>query len=270
MLKESEQANSQPVAELQEESVCSVSNTLGMPLTRPDEDQLLVINECKLEQSEYMLSSSQERATIPMYHIVGAMMDTRSSASVCSDTSEMSVSDDRLRGKRGRKPRSKAVSSPNLVGIDDASSAKRLAVSFIGGNADGAAANEVAAGAAAGTAAETAAGTASEIAAGTAAGAADGAAAGVADGVAAATAATAPATVAAIARLSAPACPAPAGSFVAASVVKEGSDAVLAQLAGVDQTVRSAVLRAGLAPEAAIAVLEATARLSELVSALVV
>ncbi|XP_051864299.1 uncharacterized protein LOC127566306 [Drosophila albomicans] len=53
-------------------------------------------------------------------------------------------------------------------------------------------------------------------------------------------------------------------------VVKEGSDAVLAQLAGVDQTVRSAVLRAGMAPEAAIAVLEATARLGELVTALVV
>ncbi|KAH8393181.1 hypothetical protein KR215_002997, partial [Drosophila sulfurigaster] len=132
-------------------------------------------------------------------------------------------------------------SSPNLVGSDDASSAKRLAVSFIGDNADGAAANEVAAGTAAGVAA--------------------GAAAGVAP---------APATVAAVARLSAPACPAPAGSFVAASVVKDGSDAVLAQLAGVDQTVRSAVLRAGLAPEAAIAVLEATARLSELVTALAV
>ncbi|XP_062140473.1 uncharacterized protein LOC133848795 [Drosophila sulfurigaster albostrigata] len=46
-----------------------LADTLGMPPTRPDEEEILVINECKLEQSEYMLSSSQaerlERATIP-------------------------------------------------------------------------------------------------------------------------------------------------------------------------------------------------------------
>ncbi|KAH8407278.1 hypothetical protein KR215_003208, partial [Drosophila sulfurigaster] len=144
---------------------------------------------------------------------------------------------------------SKAVSSPNLVGSDDASSAKRLAVSFIGANADGAAANEVATGAAAGDAVRVADGVAE---------------------VAAATAAPASTTVAAVARLSAPARPAPAGSFVAASVVREVTDAVLAQLAGADLTVRPAVLRTGLAPEAAIAVLEATARHSELVTALVV
>ncbi|KAH8400355.1 hypothetical protein KR215_010701, partial [Drosophila sulfurigaster] len=52
-----EQANSQPVTEQQKESMGSV--TLGMPPTRPDEEQLLVINECKLEQSDYLQSSSQ-------------------------------------------------------------------------------------------------------------------------------------------------------------------------------------------------------------------
>ncbi|XP_051863059.1 uncharacterized protein LOC117576581 isoform X2 [Drosophila albomicans] len=52
-----EQANSQPVT------------ASDMPPTRPDEEQLLVINECKLEQNEYLQSSPQaERvkgATIP-------------------------------------------------------------------------------------------------------------------------------------------------------------------------------------------------------------
>ncbi|XP_060657041.1 uncharacterized protein LOC132791927 isoform X2 [Drosophila nasuta] len=41
-----------------------LADTLGMPPTRPDEEQILVINECKLEQSESQ-AERLERATIP-------------------------------------------------------------------------------------------------------------------------------------------------------------------------------------------------------------
>ncbi|XP_062127782.1 uncharacterized protein LOC133840136 [Drosophila sulfurigaster albostrigata] len=41
-----------------------LADTLGMPPTRPDEEEILVINECKLEQSESQ-AERLERATIP-------------------------------------------------------------------------------------------------------------------------------------------------------------------------------------------------------------
>ncbi|KAH8387573.1 hypothetical protein KR093_008029 [Drosophila rubida] len=66
-----EQASSQPVAtaeaELPEETVCDVTDSLGMPPSRPDEEQLLVINECKLEQSEDIPGSSQPGREPPRF-----------------------------------------------------------------------------------------------------------------------------------------------------------------------------------------------------------